>query len=520
MQNLSATIGSQYANSPILTSIIQSFNDAVDPLANIDSFYKNMFNIDTAIGYGLDCWGRIVGVPRTITLGTVNGANVNGPFFGFQGGYYQSSPQTHAQPFGQGQFYSDIPVANNYTLLDNEYRQLILLKAYSNITRCTIPVLNRILSLMFPQLSNGSLTSVNSVPTGSSLLGASAYNHNGSFFYVTNFNANTISVYSVDSSSGVLTLAGTIAAGVNPLGLSYNPSTNYLTVANYGDNTIQTYPINPSTGLATSPGSVVAAGNNPYQLSYNPTGTSLTVANFESANIQTYSVSGGTLTSASTVSAGNNPSGVTYHPSGLYLAVSNYGDNTIQSYLVNPATGIPYSPVTIPVGQNPSGITYDPTGNYLTVANMQDSTVTTFTVNQLNGSLNLPATVNVGLNPLGLSYHPSGNYLSISDYGSNLIETYKSVNGILTIVGTVPTGNNPFTVNYNPNSKFLATANYGSNTADSFYANIGNVRVINTMNMTFQIATPIPLTSFQMALLAQTNVFNAPCGVSYTFIVA
>jgi hypothetical protein len=147
MLNLEKTIASQYANSPTINSLIKSLNDAIDPSADINSFYANMWNINTAVGYGLDCWGRFVGVPRVITTGLVNGAQVGGPFFGFK-------DSTGSNPFGQGVFYSYIPVSNNYSLLDGQYRQLILLKAYSNITRCTIPVLNKILMLMFPGIGN------------------------------------------------------------------------------------------------------------------------------------------------------------------------------------------------------------------------------------------------------------------------------------------------------------------------------------------------------------------------------
>ena len=52
---------SQYANSPILCSLVTSWFSAVDATEFFDTFFDQIWNIDTATGYGLDVWGRIVG---------------------------------------------------------------------------------------------------------------------------------------------------------------------------------------------------------------------------------------------------------------------------------------------------------------------------------------------------------------------------------------------------------------------------------------------------------------------------
>src|SRR6185437_6719117 len=64
----SATFLSQYATSPILTGLIQAANAAIDPQADFDAFMANVWNVYTAQGFGLDCWGRIVNIPRTINI--------------------------------------------------------------------------------------------------------------------------------------------------------------------------------------------------------------------------------------------------------------------------------------------------------------------------------------------------------------------------------------------------------------------------------------------------------------------
>jgi hypothetical protein len=62
------TIIAQYANSPILTSMIESFNAAMDMTQPIESFHDLIWNAATAQGYGLDVWGRIVGAQRAIQI--------------------------------------------------------------------------------------------------------------------------------------------------------------------------------------------------------------------------------------------------------------------------------------------------------------------------------------------------------------------------------------------------------------------------------------------------------------------
>ncbi|EAW1753881.1 DUF2612 domain-containing protein [Salmonella enterica subsp. enterica] len=105
MQNVAATVLAQYAASPRLNALINSFNAALSPDSFINDFYDLIWNIDTAEKYGLDAWGKIVGVSR----------------------------------------------------------RLILMKAMSNITDCSVPDINRMLRFMFGKkhrayvLNNGGL---------------------------------------------------------------------------------------------------------------------------------------------------------------------------------------------------------------------------------------------------------------------------------------------------------------------------------------------------------------------------
>ncbi len=124
MIDVEQTIISQYSNSPTIVQLIRSMNAYIDPTANLDAFYNLVWNVlaegATLSDYGLDVWGRIVGVTRNLNLpeGIVNP------------GQFVFTPGTYR--------------------LDNEYfRTLILVKALANITDCSVPSLNQLLSNLF-----------------------------------------------------------------------------------------------------------------------------------------------------------------------------------------------------------------------------------------------------------------------------------------------------------------------------------------------------------------------------------
>ena len=104
MENIDSTILSQYANSPAIVSLLGSMNAAIDPSADIDNFLTWIWQVSTARGFGLDIWGRIVGVGRTVP----------------------TDPAT--------------------VLTDPQYLSLILLKALSNISIATSPAINILLT--------------------------------------------------------------------------------------------------------------------------------------------------------------------------------------------------------------------------------------------------------------------------------------------------------------------------------------------------------------------------------------
>lgn len=143
MQTPSRTIISQYAASPSLTQVVESMNEWLDPTADLDAFYAYVWNVATAVGWGLDVWGRIVGVGRVVQVATGE------ILFGFE-----EATDASAAPFNQGVFYAGAGVTSSYALSDDAYRTLIYAKALSNISNGSIAAINQILRNLFPGRGN------------------------------------------------------------------------------------------------------------------------------------------------------------------------------------------------------------------------------------------------------------------------------------------------------------------------------------------------------------------------------
>ena len=107
MQNWSQTLISKFANNAPLVALISSFNAAMDPTGQIENFYKYIWNVRTAVGNGLNIWGKIVGVSRVVP--------------------------------------SPVPV----TLDDADFQTLIFAKAAANIGNVAVPTLNKLLQAIF-----------------------------------------------------------------------------------------------------------------------------------------------------------------------------------------------------------------------------------------------------------------------------------------------------------------------------------------------------------------------------------
>ena len=130
------TVISQYGNSPVLLQLLNNMNAYIDPTANLTNFYDQVWNVQTAVGYGLDRIGRVVGVNRVINI----------PFSASDLNFKETTVGT---PFGVAPFWDGTLTGSNYRLSDDAFRTLILVKALSNISVCSAQAINQMLTNLF-----------------------------------------------------------------------------------------------------------------------------------------------------------------------------------------------------------------------------------------------------------------------------------------------------------------------------------------------------------------------------------
>lgn len=140
---IDATVQSQYAASPHIRALVDSFWEAINPEADIDEIYKKLVNPETAEGFGLDVWGRIVAIGREYA----SKATTN-PYWGYEPPEGVVNPRM--RNFGNAPFYKE--VTGKVRLSDQAYRVYIFLKAMINIGDGSLASLNRMVHTLFPSV--------------------------------------------------------------------------------------------------------------------------------------------------------------------------------------------------------------------------------------------------------------------------------------------------------------------------------------------------------------------------------
>ncbi|EQB9522430.1 DUF2612 domain-containing protein [Escherichia coli] len=137
------TILTQYSASKKLLSIIDTFNQAVSLDDFTDEFIKKVWDLTTCETFGLDMWGKIVGISRYIN------APIETSSFGFSEA--DGKDLYYPNPFNDSPFFGGAQETTSVRLSDDAYRTLIFCKAFANISIATIPEINRFLNILFYQ---------------------------------------------------------------------------------------------------------------------------------------------------------------------------------------------------------------------------------------------------------------------------------------------------------------------------------------------------------------------------------
>src|SRR6266478_1495711 len=111
------------------------------------------------------------------------------------------------------------------------------------------------------------------------------------FAYVTNLGDDTLSIYSVNPSTGQLRPHGYVLTGSHPDAISLDPSGKFAYITNDQTNDISAFSVDSATGSLTPvTGSPFPVGTFPFWAAVDPSGTFVYVANSGSANISAYAI--------------------------------------------------------------------------------------------------------------------------------------------------------------------------------------------------------------------------------------
>ena len=135
------TILTQYSASQRILSIIDTLNQAVSLDEFTDEFITKVWDLTTNETFGLDIWGKIVGIGRYIT------APIDSDSFGFSEA--DNGASDYPLPFNDAPFFAGVQETTSVRLSDDAYRTLIFCKAFSNISIATIPDINKFLKMRF-----------------------------------------------------------------------------------------------------------------------------------------------------------------------------------------------------------------------------------------------------------------------------------------------------------------------------------------------------------------------------------
>lgn len=220
---------------------------------------------------------------------------------------------------------------------------------------------------------------------------------NSRFVYVPLSNSDQIRVYSVDQNTGALTeVSGSpFNTGAYPFHAMTDRTGNVLYVTNYNDQTLSVYTVG-ANGALTQVGSAINLSGYPHLMMIDPQNHFLYVPN-ESGTIDAFAISGSTLTAVSGSPFsdpninGSEVYGGTVSLDGNFLVATNRDDLSVSVFTINRATGAltPVAGSPFASGDIPFTAVMVTTGGatYVAVNAIDDADVWVYQFNTSTGAL-------------------------------------------------------------------------------------------------------------------------------------
>ena len=297
--------------------------------------------------------------------------------------------------------------------------------------------------------------------------------------YASGYGPN-IDVFSIDPSTGALSLASSVAAfGTAPSFLAINREVTHLYAVD--ENTpgrVGAYAIDPATGALTFQNAVSSGGNGPPFVSLDRSEAYVLVANYGDGTVSVLPIqSDGSLASpASTLTVGANAHMIVTDPSNQFVFVPCLGADYVAQFLFDPSTGT-LTPNAVPhvdaaADAGPRHLAFHPNGKLVYLVNETNSTMTVYTLDPVAGTLTEIQTLSTvpagftGTNTAAEVWvHPSGDWVLASNRGDDSLVVFAvdPQSGKLSPAGfTSSGGTTPRDFTLDPTGTLVYAANQGT----------------------------------------------------------
>ena len=324
--------------------------------------------------------------------------------------------------------------------------------------------------------------------------------------YVSRFNSAT-------GELGAPALAATIE---NPSYLTLSPDNRFLyAVVETNEGQVSSYSVDGSTGMLTLLNSVSADGAAPCDLETDRTGKMLVVANYSTGSVIAYKINDdGSLTErtsfhelqgSSTHQRQKSPHAhsVDFSADNRFVIVSDLGSDKVRIFEANVETGelTPHSEAATPPGSGPRHFVFHPTERFAYSVNELASTVSTFTYDAAGGELTpvgepvstLPDDFDGNNTTAEIMVHPSGKFLYASNRGHHSIAVFQidPATGALSRVENESTqGETPRGFAIDRTGKYLIAGNQGTHNVFVYQLDLSNGEMTPTGG-TIEVGAPV-----------------------------
>ena len=275
---------------------------------------------------------------------------------------------------------------------------------------------------------------------------------------------------------GVLTSNGTVASGSYPTGVSISADGTSVYVANMISSNLSMYTRNTSTGVLTANGTISGSGMNlPTDVGVSADGKSVYVANDGGNTISMLSRDTGTglLTSNGTIATGSQPWSIVISADGKSVYTNNSAGGSISMFNRDTGTGVLSANGSISTATFQCGIAISADGK--SFYNVSGSSISMFNRDTGTGTLTANGSISTGTNSKGITVSPNGSSVYVANGGTNTVSIYNrdTGTGVLTAIGTIPTGTYPYGIAISADGTSVYTANYSSTNISIFNRDTG-----------------------------------------------